>query len=95
MTRGNKLDCLILELLCRKGEISFTDFENEGIMAKSTLNDHLRGLIKEGEARKSMGKTPRHLNHPVYVITAKGRKRLKASKPKGRMIPLDEIFGSS
>lgn len=74
MTRLNKRDYLILELLCLRGEMQFKDFEKEGSMAKSTLSDHLRGLISEGAVRKEIGRMPMHLNHLVYVITAKGRR---------------------
>jgi len=85
---------MILELLYRKGEMSFTDFENEGIMAKSTLNDHLHGLITEGTVRKAIGKTGRHLNHPVYVIAAKGRRayeKRSGGNVEGHMASLEEF----
>ena len=92
MTRTNKRDDLILELLLRKGEVSFTDFENAGIMAKSTLNDHLHELIDEKAVRKAIGKTPQHLDRPVYLITKKGRTQLKKQYGLGRAGKLKDYF---
>jgi DNA-binding MarR family transcriptional regulator len=89
MTSANKLDYLILELLCMKREMSFTDLAEEGIMAKSTLNDHLHGLISEEAVRKEIGKMPMHWNRLVYVITAKGRRVYGRLTPEMRRNLLD------
>ena len=83
MAKRSKRDYLILELLFPKREMSFSDFEKAGIMAKSTLNDHLRGLIQSKEVRKAVGKTPNHLDRLVYVITAKGRRTYVGKRDRG------------
>lgn len=92
MTMGKDRNRLILELLYAKGEMSFSDLENAGVMAKSTLNDHLRELLEEKAVKKVIGKRPPHVNHPVYVITTKGRRAYeRMSKVHGHMLSLRDF----
>jgi hypothetical protein len=49
-------------------------------------------LLEEGTVRKTIAKKPPHVNHPVYVITAKGRRAYdETSKVRARPLKLSDF----
>jgi DNA-binding HxlR family transcriptional regulator len=74
MTIIDKRDQDILGFIAARGEVSFKELEESGMMAKSTLCKHLGELRKTELVEKIISKKSNRGSHVVYVLTARGQK---------------------
>lgn len=71
MVKIDERDWKILNFLRGGREARWSELLDSGMMAKSTLSKHLRGLRENKLIRKKFSETA---NCVVYVMTAKGKR---------------------